>query len=123
MLDRGFTTTEEIWNGLPGKDSLCHAWSAHPIVHFSDILLGIRQEGPGWKKIQFSPTFMKLRSVHGMVAVPQGVIEVNWERNRNKVAISLSLPKGTSARIDLPGVENKQIKNKQKWTVEIKKKR
>jgi alpha-L-rhamnosidase len=121
MLDRGFTTTEEIWNGKPGKDSLCHAWSAHPIVHFSDILLGIWQEAPGWKKVRFSPIFTKLRSVQGKVAVPQGTIDVGWSRDRNQVKVSLSLPKGITASIDLPSVERRSIKEKGKWCIDIKK--
>jgi hypothetical protein len=121
MLDRGYTTTEEIWNGKPGKDSLCHAWSAHPIIHFSNILLGIWQEGPGWKRVRFRPSFLKLRSVHGKVAVPQGIIEVDWERNGKDIAVSLALPKGVVGIVDLPGIAKKRIRGEGKWIVDRKK--
>jgi len=121
MLDRGLTTTEEVWNAKPGKESLCHAWSAHPIIHLSNILLGIWQEAPGWKKVKFSPSLLNLRSVHGKVAVPQGIIEVDWERRGKNIAVSLSLPKGVTGTVDLPGIEGKEIRGVGKWIL-VKKK-
>ena len=121
MLDRGYTTTEEIWNGKPGKDSLCHAWSAHPIIHFSNILLGIWQEGPGWKRVTFCPSFLKLGSVHGKIAVPQGVIEVDWERKGKDITVSLTLPNGIIGTADLPGLGKKQVKGKGKWKLRAQK--
>jgi hypothetical protein len=121
MLDRGLTTTEEVWNAKPGKESLCHAWSAHPIIHLSNILLGIWQEGPGWKRVRFCPSFHMVHSVHGKVAVPQGIIEVDWERNGKKISVSLALPKGVIGIVDLPGIEGKQIKGKGKWILDTKK--
>jgi len=57
MIKNGFTTTIERWDFQRGQTSACHAWSAHPIVHFSNILLGIWQISAGWEKIKFSPTF------------------------------------------------------------------
>jgi len=129
MLDRGYTTTEEIWNGKPGKDSLCHAWSAHPIIHLSNILLGVWQEAPGWKRIRFAPLLNSersvagkrnnpIRSVEGKVAVPQGVIEVRWERRGRKTSVSLSLPKGIIATVDLPNVPKKDVRGKCSWTID-----
>ena len=108
MLDRGYTTTEEIWNGKPGKDSLCHAWSAHPIIHFSNILLGVWQEGPGWKRVRFRPTLLRLSSVRGKVAVPQGIIEAGQVLDQNGKVIlvhaeGLAVNSGTIQANGTPG--------------------
>ncbi|OGS22002.1 MAG: hypothetical protein A2252_08270 [Elusimicrobia bacterium RIFOXYA2_FULL_39_19] len=95
MVDRGLTTTEELWNAEAGNNSLCHAWSAHPIIHLSDILLGIRQEKPGWKEVSFSPVFEKLEYTKGKVATPLGTIEAGWEKEEDgNYKTFLKLPKG-----------------------------
>jgi len=115
MLDRGLTTTEEIWNGKLGKDSLCHAWSAHPIVHLSDILLGIQQESVAWKTVRFSPTFAGVSSARGKVATPKGEIEAEWVKKGGRTAVRLDLPKGVKAIIDLPGIEPHAIEGRGLW--------
>ncbi|OGS21739.1 MAG: hypothetical protein A3J83_02180 [Elusimicrobia bacterium RIFOXYA2_FULL_40_6] len=99
MVDRGLTTTEELWNAKAGDNSLCHAWSAHPIVHLSDILLGINQEKPGWKEISFSPEFSDLEYARGKVATPLGVIESGWEKiEAGRYKTFLKLPKGITVK-------------------------
>jgi hypothetical protein len=117
MLDRNLTTTEEVWNATAGKESLCHAWSAHPIIHLSNILLGVWQEAPGWKKVRFSPTFTHVRSLFGKVAVPQGIIEVHWEKKGKKTEVSLSLPNGINGTVDIPGIEVKKVQGKGRWVL------
>lgn len=111
MVKKGLTTTEEIWNAEPGHHSLCHAWSAHPIIHFSNILLGIKQTKPAWKEITFSPIFSHADFVRGKVATPFGVIESDWEKADGKIKVYLKLPKGIIAKIVLPGKKTAKIKN------------
>jgi hypothetical protein len=80
--------------------------------------LGIWQEGPGWKRVRFSPSFHMVHSVHGKVAVPQGIIEVEWERSGKDITVSLVLPKGVIGTVDLPGIEEKEIRGKGKWILD-----
>ena len=42
-----WTFWETLMHGLGGKNSLCHAWSACPLIFFSERLLGVREEVPG----------------------------------------------------------------------------
>jgi hypothetical protein len=118
MLDRGLTTTEENWNAKPGHWSLCHAWSAHPIVHFSEILLGIRQAAPGWKKVIFKPFFSKQKFVNGRVSTPLGTIKSSWQKTDQDVKVSLDIPAKMTCLVDIRGYKPITIKGrKHQWII------
>jgi alpha-L-rhamnosidase len=56
-----------------------HAWSAHPLYLFMQILGGIRQTAPGWKSVSIDPVFAgKEASV--TVPTPRGNIHVSWTK-------------------------------------------
>jgi hypothetical protein len=117
MLDRGLTTTEEVWNAEAGKHSLCHAWSAHPIVHFLNVILGVTRSGLAWKSIRFEPHFLNLEFAKGGVSTPLGVIESAWEKSKGGYDVFLSLPKGISAEVTLPGVPKNLVTGKTRWRI------
>jgi alpha-L-rhamnosidase len=107
MLDRGLKTTEEVWDAVPGIESLCHAWTAHPLQHISNLLLGIRQTAPGWRKVIFRPIFCG-DSARGEVATPQGPIRSAWQREGIALTCKLEIPKGVAAEVQLMG-QSKQV--------------
>lgn len=117
MVKKDLTTTEETWDVQPGSGSLCHAWSAHPIVHLSNILLGVWQENPGWKEIRFSPTFSHADYVKGKVATPYGTIESGWKKNNTEIDVYLKLPPGITGKIVLPGKKTERIRGRGNWTI------
>ena len=104
IVDRGLTTTEEHWDTAPGGGSWCHAWSAHPIVHFANLLLGVQQSEIAWKRIRFSPTFAAIDWARGIIPTPHGKIESKWEKKGDRVEVFLKIPKGITADIELPGL-------------------
>lgn len=81
FVDEGHSTTPENWQEQMwrGYHSMCHAWSAHPLVHFSDILLGIRQVSPGWCSIVFDPLMTPGKKVSGCVPTPFGPVHASWD--------------------------------------------
>jgi len=117
MLDKELSTTEEIWDAQPGYDSLCHAWSAHPIIHFSNVLLGITQTKPGWKEVIFSPYFPDIEYVNGKIATPLGVIESGWRRKGSEIEGFLDLPNGTKADIQMENIIEKNFKGRCRWII------
>lgn len=121
MLDRGLSTTEERWNAMADSGSLCHAWSAHPIVHLSNILLGVRQTGLAWKTIRFEPSLTGVDRVSGRVATPLGDIDSGWERRGASTDVFLRLPRGLKAEIVLPGISKRGFTGTGKWTVPTRK--
>jgi alpha-L-rhamnosidase len=117
MVDRGLSTTEEVWNATVGSGSLCHAWSAHPVVHLSNVLLGIWQNAPGWNAIRFAPTFTKVDRVAGKVATPLGVIASGWDRTGDRPRAFLKLPKGITATVAFPGRRPEKLTGPADWTL------
>jgi len=109
FIEKGFTTTPEVWEPVLGSHSLCHAWSAHPIVHLSNSLLGIWQTKPGWKEIRYQPDFSSVRFARGKIATPLGKIESFWEKQGDKVNIKLVLPEGMIAEMVEPDGTTRRI--------------
>ena len=78
----------------PGGWSFCHAWSAHPLVHFSEILLGVKQTAPGWKRIKFDPLELPGTDISGTVPTPLGNIQVSIVWHNGKAEKKITLPDG-----------------------------
>lgn len=86
FVQAGCSTAPELFleHSTPGATSFCHAWSAHPILHLSEILLGVRQLEPGWTRISFEPLLIPGLDVSGVVPTPLGDIRVSvvWHDGR-----------------------------------------
>ena len=74
--------------------SMCHAWSAHPLKFFSELLLGIRQISPGWEKIRFAPLPLPGEKISGTVPLPQGNVEITLDWSVNPPVKKITLPPG-----------------------------
>jgi alpha-L-rhamnosidase len=94
MLDKGATTCWEIWNPEPGYSSLCHAWSAHPIVHFVEIIGGIRPVSANWKEIEITPNPLNFDSMNLSIKTAHGNIGIEVQNGRFKADI----PRGIKVR-------------------------
>lgn len=105
FIREGFTTTPEVWEMVRGFRSACHAWSAHPVVHLSNLHLGVTRRGIGWSEIDFAPVFHGAERVEGRSATPLGTIEVAWQLHGRKADVRLKLPKGITAHVKIPGHE------------------
>ena len=92
MIEKGATTFWEIWE--PTYHSRCHAWSASPVYHLSQQVLGVMPVEVGWKKVRVAPWMGKLDFARGRVPTPLGVIMVEWERVGDDQLV---------ARVELPG--------------------
>jgi alpha-L-rhamnosidase len=102
--DTPFTTKVEAFVTRRGFTSVSHAWSAHPLFHLMNILGGVVQETAGWEQIVFNPYFApELDRVMVTTPSPQGLIESSWQRQDGGIAVRLKLPKGVTARIEIPG--------------------
>ena len=112
------TATPELWERPDGGASACHAWSAHPIVHLHNIILGVTQSALAWKSIRFAPVFMG-KSASGKVATPLGEVEVSWARADRAAEVRLVVPKGMTARVLLPGVKRTVKSGRHHWQVKL----
>ena len=64
------------------------------MVHFRDILLGVKQAAPGWDEVRFEPLGLEGRMISGRVPTPHGNIEVSVDWRNGAVEKKILLPKG-----------------------------
>ena len=120
FIDWDFTTTGENWIHHKGATSACHAWSAHPIVHLSNIILGVTQAAPGWTKVEYRPLVEPGGSASGAVATPMGPVKSSWCADSHAGEVELVLPDGIEADVSLPGVKEKVKAGRQVWKVDLR---
>ncbi len=95
MLDTGAKTFWERW----GDDhfSRCHAWSASPLYHLSQQVLGVVPTEPAWKQVRIVPAFGELSFAAGAVPTPQGLLRMTWKKTAgHRLSIRIELPAGTA---------------------------
>lgn len=79
MIEDGLTTFAEN----PGHTrSDCHAWSAHPILGFFQIVAGVTSIAPAWKRALIEPNPGQIRRFDAQIAHPDGVLRVKYENGR-----------------------------------------
>ena len=102
MVESGTTITWEAWDQKykPNQD-WNHAWGAAPANLFPRYILGARPLVPGWKQVLVKPHPANLKSAEGTIPTPRGPVLVKW-KNESAFAISLKLPEGVSAKVELP---------------------
>jgi alpha-L-rhamnosidase len=111
------TTTPEHWVTKAGCGSMCHAWSAHPIIHLSNMILGIYQTSAGWDTVRFEPLFQTGDFARGKVATPHGVIASRWKKTDGGIQVSLKLPPKITAEAVLPGRKKELVRGRIRWTL------
>ncbi|EIP97766.1 alpha-L-rhamnosidase [Opitutaceae bacterium TAV1] len=114
MAEHGTTWSQLKEYG--GRQSHSHAWSAHPLYHFMQIIGGIRQRAAGWHEIEFHPLFWGDHA-ETTVPAPQGLLQSSWRRNGGLVCVKLALPDGVAARVRLPGIDCVRTGGEHRWDV------
>jgi alpha-L-rhamnosidase len=95
MLDDGATTFYEIWDPTQGGGSHCHAWSASPLFHLSQQILGAVPAAPGWTKVRIAPLPLDLEFARGTVPTPLGRLRIEWESaGEDQLAVRVDVPAG-----------------------------
>jgi hypothetical protein len=79
QIENGLTTFAE--NPEPTRSD-CHAWSAHPILGFFQIIAGVTSTAPGWSKVRIAPQPFELRRFDAKIAHPDGELRVAYENDR-----------------------------------------
>lgn len=99
MLDYGLSTWAEdtcYWR------SLCHGYSAHPIVDCVQIVLGLQVDSPGGRRISARPMVDVLERAEGCLPTPRGHIVLAWDRSGHDPNLSIEIPEGTELSLYLP---------------------
>lgn len=103
------STTWEVFErgNYPGW-SYSHAWSAHPLTHIPELLCGIVQLEPGWKKIRFAPlTDAGISFASVSIPVPMGILKAGFRKENDAFVGWLEIPEGMTAEFySSSGVQN-----------------
>jgi hypothetical protein len=102
MLDSGTTITWEAWDlKYKSNQDWNHAWGAAPANLLPRFVLGVQPVAAGWTKATIRPFTGELQHASGRVPTTLGPVEIDW-KNESSFQLSLSLPEGMSAKVDLP---------------------
>ncbi len=105
MLKEGSTTCYEIWNPIPGYNSLCHAWSAHSVVYLTNILAGLEPLTPNWERFSISPVLLNLDWLNLTLPTRSGKIEIKLKRKDREINLDISVPEGTTGNLKVKGLK------------------
>jgi len=105
MIESGATITWEAWDlkYKPNQD-WNHAWGAAPANLLPRYVLGVQPLAPGWRQALVRPQPGALAFARGKIPTLLGPVLVDWARDRT-FTLSLTLPKGMTARVELPAVD------------------
>jgi hypothetical protein len=106
MVESGTTITWEAWDQRykPNQD-WTHSWGAAPANLLPRYVLDVQPLAPGWTRAVIRPNPGPLTSAEGKVPTPLGPVLVRWE-NGDVFTLSLTLPPGMTAQIQLPAGKN-----------------
>jgi hypothetical protein len=106
MVESGAPLTWEAWDQhyKPNQD-WNHAWGAAPANLLSRYVLGAQPLTPGWGRAIIRPHTGGLAFADGIIPTPRGAVTVQWKRGPT-FSLSLSLPPGMTAQLNVPAVEN-----------------
>ena len=94
------TTWEVFERGDYSGWSYSHAWSAHPLTHIPELLCGIIQLEPGWRKIKFAPlTSAGVSQASVSIPVPTGLFKAGFRKEQDGFIGRLEIPPGMSAEV------------------------
>lgn len=123
MMKKGATITAEAWD-RQFKPNLTwnHAWGAAPANIISRKLMGIEPLEPGWKRMRIRPNWGRLEQAEIRVPTLLGAVEMTYKKQEYGYRVSLDIPSGTVAEINLPCTKNRYILmvNERKYSGKLK---
>ena len=99
-------TFPEMWD----RGDLSHSWQCTPTYQLSSRVLGISPLAQGFKKIRIKPMVCDLEWAKGSVPTPLGDVKVNWRRSEDQCLVEVAVPKGATAKLELPDGSSKDLK-------------
>ena len=116
-----YGSTFEGFDGTPGRESLSHAWSAHPIYHLPQILGGVRQTAPMWRRVSFRPLpdMPEVDHCRTTLPTPHGRLRVEWRRDGTMADVALTVPDSVTVDVELPGITTIVGGGRHEWHIEV----
>ena len=101
MVQQGLTTFAETAEN-PRSDA--HPWTTAPLYEFLATVAGIEPASPGFRTVRLAPALGPLRHVRAAVPHPDGIVEVEWEREATDgLRGTVRLPEGVTGTLEWEG--------------------
>ncbi|MEU5334166.1 discoidin domain-containing protein [Streptomyces asoensis] len=100
VADPACHTLWEVWEKAAGTDN--HAWNGGPLYALSAYAAGIRPTEPGWATYDVVPQTGTLTKIDTVVPTVKGDVRFGITRGGDQVALTLTSPIGTTARVGVP---------------------
>ncbi|MEU5310895.1 discoidin domain-containing protein [Streptomyces sp. NPDC021562] len=100
VADPACHTLWELWTKADGTDN--HAWNGGPLYALSAYAAGIRPTSPGWTTYDVLPQTGTLTKIETVTPTVRGDIRFAVQRTGDRVTLSLTSPRGTTARVGVP---------------------
>ncbi len=113
--------TWETFDFPVGFGSTSHAWSAHPIYHLAGAVGGVFQADVAWRRIVFAPVLDLPQTDRATVVIPtpRGLVRAAWRRRDSTADVQLSLPRGVTAEVRLPGIRKTSVTGRNHWSARL----
>jgi hypothetical protein len=89
--------------------SMCHAWSAHPVIEFLTGILGVAPAEPGFARVSVAPHRCGLDHASGSVCTPRGPVEVSWRARDGRFDLTVRAPDGVPVEVTAPGGQRRSF--------------
>ncbi|GAB5562315.1 MAG: hypothetical protein SynsKO_39620 [Synoicihabitans sp.] len=107
MVNSGTTISWEAWDQKykPNQD-WNHAWGAAPANLIPRFVLGVEPAVAGAKELIIRPHPGPLEYAKGKIPTQQGPVGISWiqQAGRDAFTMSITLPAGVTAQVELPAV-------------------
>jgi len=91
-------TFREMWN----TGDYSHSWECSPLYEMSTRILGISPSSPGFDRVRIHPETCGLSWAKGTMPTPHGPVSVSWTRSAGEFRLTVEVPPGTTADLELP---------------------
>jgi hypothetical protein len=101
-------TVSECFLDVLGGSESCHNYGAVPAYFLSSYVLGVRLDGPVWRKsLLIEPRLGDLKFAEGVVCTEHGPVKVSWKIIGGSLEFSFTVPEGPKAVVRLPRISEK----------------
>ena len=93
-----------------GASQSCHNYGSVPAYFLSSYVLGVKADGPVWKKkLLIEPRLGDLSFAEGIVVTEHGPVAVSWKKSEDGKSLNftMDIPEGIIAAVHLPLLSDK----------------
>jgi len=101
--------TQTVREMGPERGDYSHGWIATPAYQMPSKILGVRPTSPGFSSVLIKPEICGLSWAKGSVPTLLGSVDVSWKVEDGKFTLEVTIPVGTTARIEVHGKEARMI--------------